>query len=147
MGKVSIAARRQARYMLVQALYQWQLTQAGLIDINEQFRTKPQYAKADQAYFHEVLAAVVAQASTIDALFMSFLDRPIEGLDPIELSILRLATYELAHHLELPYRVVINEALELSKIFGATDSYKYVNGVLDQVAKQLRQVERQKDSQ
>lgn len=141
MARVSFVARRQSRYMLVQALYQWQITQAGTGELLEQFRLQPQFAKADKAYFEECLAAVMLQSETIDQQFALYLDRKLVELDPIELTILRLATYELTHRLEVPYRVVINEALELSKIFGATDSFKYVNGVLDQVTRQWRKLE------
>jgi N utilization substance protein B len=142
MARISFAARRQARFMLVQALYQWHLTEATRQEIVDQFSEQPQFAKADGVYFSECLSAIVEQVDALDRQFEAFLDRKLVELDPIELTILRLATYELLHRLELPYRVAINEALELTKIFGATDSFKYVNGVLDQVAKTVRQTER-----
>ncbi len=142
MARISFAARRQSRFMLVQALYQWQVAAVPAADIREQFHAQTLFAKADAAYFDECLTAVIEQVATLDAHFEAFLDRRLVELDPIELTILRLATYELACRLELPYRVIINEALEVSKIFGATDSFKYVNGVLDQVAKLLREPEK-----
>ena len=141
MARVSFVARRQARYLLVQALYQWQITQTSADELLAQFHLQPQFAKADKAYFEAGLAAVMTQSDTIDQQFSLYLDRKLVELDPIELTILRLATYELTQRLEVPYRVAINEALELAKIFGATDSFKYVNGVLDQVSKQWRKSE------
>lgn len=141
MARISFVARRQSRFMLVQALYQWQVADVAMTDILAQFREQPLFAKADALYFSESLAAVITEVEALDQQFAPFLDRQLMELDPIELTILRLATYELAFRLELPYRVIINEALELTKIFGATDSFKYVNGVLDQVAKVLRQLE------
>jgi len=141
MARISFVARRQSRFMLVQALYQWQVAEVAIEDILAQFREQPLFAKADALYFSECLAAVIDEVAALDNQFEPFLDRKLVELDPIELTILRLATYELAFRLELPYRVIINEALELTKIFGATDSFKYVNGVLDQVAKVLRQLE------
>lgn len=135
-------ARRQARYMLVQALYQWHLSGASQHELQQQFAEQPQFAKADAEYFYQVLQAVITQAPSLDQHFQGFLDRSLAELNPIELTILRLATYELTVRLEIPYRVVINEALELAKLFGATDSFKYVNGVLDQVAKQWRSLEK-----
>ncbi len=142
MARISFVARRQSRFMLVQALYQWQVAAVPVADIREQFHTQALFAKADAAYFDESLVAVIDQVEALDKQFSPFLDRRLVELDPIELTILRLATYELAYRLELPYRVIINEALELTKIFGATDSFKYVNGVLDQVAKVLREPEK-----
>ena len=141
MARVSFVARRQSRFMLVQALYQWHLADVSVLEILEQFRAQPLFAKADAIYFSECLAAVIDQVDALELQFEPFLDRQLIELDPIELTILRLATYELAYRLELPYKVIINEALELTKIFGATDSFKYVNGVLDQVAKVLRKTE------
>lgn len=142
MARVSFAARRQSRYMLVQALYQWQVTGTSLLELTQQFQAQPLFAKADSSYFSDGLAAVIDQKDDIDQHFSKYLDRQLNELDPIEYTILRLATYELVYRMEVPYKVVINEALELAKIFGATDSFKYINGVLDQVANQARALEK-----
>ena len=140
------AARRKARRFLVQALYQWHMTGHDILTIEHQFLTQPDFTtQSDMAYFQEVLRAIISQIEQFDAHMASFLDRKLTDLDPIELAVLRLGTYELAQRLDIPYRVAMNEALELAKIFGSPDSYKYVNGVLDKVAKQLRQVEIQAD--
>lgn len=141
MSKSLIQQRRQARFLLIQALYQWQLSGNPIADVLLQFQLNPQFQQADQTYFVESLNAIAGQAETLDAIYQPYLDREIAELDPIEMTILRLSTYELAQRLDLPYRIIINEALELAKIFGATDSHKYINGVLDKVAKQLRTTE------
>lgn len=141
MSKVSFQARRQARFFLVQAIYQWQLADTPVTELLLQFAAQEQFKKADQTYFQEALPLVIAEAAQLDAFYEPYLDRALHDLDPIEQAIMRLACYELAHRLDLPYRVVINEALELAKIFGAVDSHKYINGVLDKVAVKLRPLE------
>ena len=141
MSRSLIQKRRQSRFLLIQALYQWQLSENLIADILLQTQLNPQFQKADQAYFSESLLAIAEQVSILDQLYQSYLDRDLADIGPIEKSILRLATYELSQRLDLPYRIIINEALELAKIFAATDSYKYINGVLDRVAKQLRSIE------
>ncbi len=141
MSHSSIQKRRQARFLLVQALYQWLLSDAPVAEVIAQFELNPHFKKGDQNYFVESLRAITQQAEQLDQLYVPFLDRNLKELDPIEKSILRLSTYELSVRLDIPYRVVINEALELAKTFGATDSHKYINGVLDRVAKQLRKNE------
>jgi N utilization substance protein B len=138
MSRSLIQKRHQARFLLIQALYQWQVSENPPADILTQFQLNPQFDKADQTYFTESFLAVINQVTTVDELYQPYLDRALSELDPIEMSILRLATYELSQRLDLPYRVVINEALELAKTFGATDGHKYINGVLDKAAKQLR---------
>jgi N utilization substance protein B len=97
--------------------------------------------KADVPYFLQLLRQVTANVVTLDAQFVPVLDRPVTELNPIELAILRIAVYELSHALDIPYRVVIDEALRLAKTFGAVEGFKYVNAVLDRVAKQIRTVE------
>ncbi len=131
-------ARRQARTLAMQALYSWHMAGQSLNEIEAQFRVDNDFAAVDGAYFHEILHGVPRQKTEIDAAFESLLDRPLEEIDPVELSILRLSTYELKNRIDIPYRVVINEGIELAKVFGATDGHKFVNGVLDKLAPRLR---------
>lgn len=139
-GKPKIAHRKKARSLLVQALYQWQIADYPVNAIEAQYRAD-NTGKIDWDYFHTVFTTITGSADVLDASFTPFLDRDIDQLNPIELAILRLGAYELQHRIDIPYRVVINEAIELAKHFGATDSHKYVNGVLDKLARQCRQVE------
>ena len=99
--------------------------------------------KVDLAYFHELLHQVVAKNRELDNAFEPFLDRKMQQLDPVERNILRIGSYELIHHIEIPYKIILNEAVELAKDFGATDSYKYVNSILDELAKTVRKAEKQ----
>ena len=131
-------ARRQARTLAMQALYSWHMAGQQLNEIEAQFRVDNDFTTVDGAYFHEILHGVPRQKSEIDGAFEPLLDRPIAEIDPVELSILRLSTYELKNRLDVPYRVVINEGIELAKVFGATDGHKFVNGVLDKLAPRLR---------
>lgn len=135
------AARRKARRFATQALYQWQMTSDGLSGIEAQFRTDNDMRKTDVAYFHEILHGVPAYIEELDAAIRPFLDRDLNELDQVERAILRLSTYELLKRMDVPYRVVINEGIELAKTFGATESHKYVNGVLDKVAQRARYAE------
>ncbi len=131
-------ARRQARTLAMQALYSWHMAGQQVNEIEAQFRVDNDFSTVDGAYFHEILHGVPRQKSEIDGAFEVLLDRPIAEIDPVELSILRLSTYELKNRLDVPYRVVINEGIELAKVFGATDGHKFVNGVLDKLAPRLR---------
>ena len=140
-GKISSSARRRARRCAVQALYQWQVSGNDLNDIETQFRAVPDNQKADFDYFHELLHQVPAHAGELDSVLTPYLDRPIPELDPVERAILRLCAYELMHRLDVPYRVVINEGVDLAKMYGADQSHKYINGVLDKLARELRPVE------
>lgn len=132
------SARRKARQLALQALYQWQMTQAPLMAIEAQFKADNDMAKVDAGYFHLILHGVPSQISTLDAAMTPLLDRPLTQLDPVELAALRIGCYELISHRDVPYRVVINEAIELVKKFGAQDSHRYINGILDKLALQLR---------
>jgi len=136
------ALRTRARRYALQALYQWDLSGANLSDIETQFREDEDFANVDADYFHELLHEIPARLERVDAHYREFLDRPVKELDPVERALLRMASYELENHLEVPFRVVINEAVNLTKKFGAEQAYKYVNGVLDKVARQLRPAER-----
>jgi N utilization substance protein B len=133
--------RRKARHYAVQAVYQWQLSGNALADIENQFIETINPNKVDVPYFLALLRGTLTGLSAIDEQLMPHLDRDIDEVDPVERAILRLATWELSERQEIPYRVVINEALELAKVFGAEDGHKYVNGVLDKVAKLLRPLE------
>ncbi len=135
------SARRKARRLAVQALYQWQIADTRVGEIELQFREDNDMTKVDGDYFHELLHGVPGNLAAIDGALRPVLDRPLEEVDPIERALLRLATYEFQHRLDVPYRVVINEALELAKTFGAEEGFKYVNGVLDKVARSTRPVE------
>jgi N utilization substance protein B len=140
-AKGRIATRRVARSLAMQALYQWHIAGQSLNEIEAQFRVDNDFAGVDGAYFHDILHGVPAQKSELDAVISPCLDRPLDELDPVELAILRLSTWELRNRLDVPYRVVINEGIELAKVFGATDGHKFVNGVLDKLAPSLRAAE------
>ncbi len=133
------AARRRARRCALQAIYQWQSNTAqSTAEIIDQFVLRETTSKVDMDYFNQLLVGVTDHVSELDDLFTPLLDRKKTTLSKVELAVLRLASYEFRSQLEVPYKVVINEALELTKTFGATDGYKYVNGVLDQLAKSIR---------
>ena len=130
-------ARHQARKTALQALYQWQLAGQDLINIQQQFLGEMDVKNVDVDYFSELLMGVPKNVDEIDANITPALDRPITELDPVELAIMRISVYELLNRTDVPYKVVINEAVELAKTFGATDGYKYVNGVLDKIIKNV----------
>jgi len=138
---VSPAQRRKARQYAVQALYQWQLTGASLTEIEMEFMEDNDMKSVDVGYFSELVHKVPAMLAELDAILEGCLDRGKDDHTPVELSILRLAAYELKERIDVPYKVVINEAVDLSKRFGAADAHKYVNGVLDKLARQLRPAE------
>lgn len=133
--------RHKARRLATQALYTWQVAGQDLADIEAQYCIGLDMSKIDGEYFHELLHKVPARIDELDEYIIPFLDRGIEEVDAIERAILRLGCYELAFRLDVPYRVVINEAIKLAKIFGADQSHKFINGILDGVAKKLRSVE------
>jgi transcription antitermination protein NusB len=135
------AARRKARKFALQAIYQWQLSGNDLNDIEQQFIDDNDFSKVDSDYFRELLFQVVAHVEEIDEMILPKLDRKFSEINPVEKSVLRLSSYELMKRIDVPYRVVINEALELAKTFGATDGHKYVNGILDKVARETRSAE------
>lgn len=135
------AARRKARHYGMQALYQWQMTKDPVKDIELQFLADYDFAKVDVEYFHDIVHHVPASLNELEDAFKPYLDRDISDLDPIELSLLRLGSYELVKRIDIPYKVVINEAVALAKKFGATDGHKYINGVLDKLAQRVRAVE------
>jgi len=138
--KLHLAQRRKARKLILQALYQWQMTGSDVAEIEDQFR-EAYTGKTDWDYFHEVFSNIPPNVSELDSQMAEYLDRKIETLDPIEKALLRLGVYELLHRIDVPYKVVINECVDLAKSFGATDSHKYINGILDLVSKNLRPLE------
>lgn len=133
--------RSKARHYAVQALYQWQLTGHDLSDIDNQFLAEQDVRTFDVPYFKELLHGVPANLHTLDEQLSPLLDRALASVDPVERAILRLGAYELMHHPEVPFRVAIDEAVELAKIFGAEQGHRYVNGVLDKMAKKVRRSE------
>lgn len=136
-----IAMRQKARSLALQALYSWQMAGQSLNEIEAQFRTDNDFSDVDGAYFHEILHGVPRLKAELDEAFTPCLDRPLDEVDPIELAILRLSAYEMRNRVDVPYRVVINEGIELAKVYGATDGHKFVNGVLDKLAPRLRGAE------
>jgi transcription antitermination protein NusB len=131
-------SRRRARRLLLQALYQWQCSGADPADIEQQFREDPAFARIDAAYFHDVLRGVIAQQASLDAELVPLLDRKVSELDYVERALLRMSVYELTFRQDVPYKVVIDEAVALAHVFGAEESHKYVNAVLDAVARSRR---------
>ncbi len=135
------AERRKARHYGMQALYQWHMAGASLSDIEAEFRADYDFSHVDLEYFQALLHGVPACVDELEATFEPLLDRKLTDLDPIERTLLRMGTFELAQRQDVPYKVVINEAVALTRKFGATDGHKYINGVLDKVARVLRKVE------
>ena len=134
--------RSIARKLAMQALYQWQLTQQTAAEIRKQFLESEESAGVDREYFAELVDACIAKHEAITGALTPFLDRPLDQLDPVEAAILMIGMFELRERVDIPYRVVINEAVDLCKRFGATDAHKYVNAVLDRAARELRAAER-----
>lgn len=125
-------------------LYQWLLSSNGAEALCRQAAEQKDYARADTKFFEVLTRGVIERAAELRAALQPFLDRPVQQLSPIEHAALLLAAYELVHVLEVPYRVAINEAVELTRIYGGTDGHKYVNGVLDKLAAQVRPDENRK---
>ena len=134
-------SRKKARAAALQALYQWQLTAQPAQDIERLFLSDDNLAGADGEYFRELVQGVPAHRDELDAKLAPHVDRKLDEVDPIERAILRIGAYECAYRPEIPYRVVLNEAIELAKRFGAEQGHRYVNAVLDKLAAQLRAAE------
>lgn len=132
------SSRRRSREFALQGLYQWLLAQRAPADIAKDIELYRGFDKCDAAYFRALLEGAIANAATLEAQLAACIDRPLTQLSPIERAILLIAGFEFTHHPDVPYRVVINEAVELAKAFGGTDGHKYVNGVLDKLAAKLR---------
>ena len=131
-------ARSVARKLAVQALYQWQLNEAPCQDLLKDFSTEEDMARADREYFAEIVRAVVETRAALDTRLAAWVDRAPQDLDPVEHAVLLIGVHELAHRPDVPWRVVVNEAVSLTRRFGATDAHKYVNAVLDRAARELR---------
>lgn len=135
--KPNFSARTMARQRVLQALYQWQMTQQNLQIIEKQFLEEQDMRQVDVPYFKILLHGIPQQLNKVDTAFAKFLDRDITKLDPIELAILRIGCYELKYCSNIPFKVAINEAVELAKKFGAEQSHKYVNSILDTAQKSI----------
>ncbi len=138
--KVPISHRKRARDLLVQALYQWKLSGSDPKQVEAEFRAD-NGKKADWDFFHHALSYISEHTAELNALYAPYLDRAVDQLDPIETGILQLGMFELSQRIDVPYKVVINEYIELAKKYGSAESHKYVNGVLDKTARQLRKAE------
>lgn len=130
--------RSRARRRALQALYQWQLTGQDSAEIERQFLDEHNMVGTDLEYFAELLHEIPARVAGLDALIEPALDRPLAIVDPVEKAILRMGSYELTQRLDVPYRVVVNEAVDLAKLFGAEQSHRYINGVLDRIGRENR---------
>ncbi|NMG02306.1 transcription antitermination factor NusB [Azoarcus taiwanensis] len=135
------AARRRAREFALQGIYQWLLSGNSVPVIEEHIEQATGFDKADREFFVGLMRGAVDQIDELQAEFAPFIHREVHELSPVERAILLLATFELKHHIEIPYRVVINEAIELAKSYGGTDGHRFVNGVLDKLAAHLRSIE------
>lgn len=134
-------ARSRARRLAMQALYQWQLTGDHVRDIARQFLDADDIRRADQEYFQELVRECVSQETVLTQCLLEHLDRPLQQLDPVERAILFIGLYELQQRPDIPYRVIINEGVELAKQFGGEEGHKYVNAVLDKAAARMRTLE------
>lgn len=133
--------RSNARKAAVQAIYQWLLTGQAASDIETHFINDHDMEGIDEEYFHELIRAIPLHLHELEDHFIPLLDRSIDSIDPVERAILRIGVYELEFRLDIPYKVVINEAVNLAKTFGAEDGHKYINGVMDKVAAKIREQE------
>ena len=139
-SKPNIWARRKARRALVQAAYQWQFADADLAQLHEEFAERA-LDKADEEFFLDILKRMIKHSNELDQMLTPLLDRPLDQLDMVERGVLRLAAVELSERIDIPYRVVIDEYVELTKTFGSADAHKFVNGVLDKLSAQHRELE------
>jgi N utilization substance protein B len=135
------SSRRRSREAALQGLYEWLISGAEVAVVDAHMREQDGFDKCDSAHFDALLHGCIAEASAIDAVLAKHVDRKTTELSPIEHGVLMIGAYELAHCIDIPYKVAINEAVELAKSFGGTDGHKYVNGVLDKAAMDLRPVE------
>ena len=138
---MSRKSRHLARRNAVQALYQWDLTEQDPSDIEETFIEGHDLSKVDQEYFRHLIRSVPLYHQEIDDRLSQYIKRGVDNIDPVERAILRLGTYELEFEKTIPYKAIIDEAIELTKVFGSEEGYRFVNGVLDRLAKELRQAE------
>ena len=139
--KKEIQARRRARKLALQALYQWHMSGAALVEIEAQFRAVTAMDKVDDVYFCRLLYDIPKYIAEIENAFVAYLDRPVESLNPIELTALRIGAFELLYSPEIPCLVVLDESVSLCRAFGSQDGHRYVNGVLNNLARQVRSIE------
>ncbi len=135
------SARTRARRLAMQGLYEWQISDNKPSEIETQYLIEKETDKVDLEYFRELISKVPLHCEELDGHIAPLVSRPLNEVDMVELSVLRLGTYELLYHPEIPYRVVINEAVELVKMFGADQSHRFVNGIMDRLAASLRTIE------
>ncbi|HSM31013.1 MAG TPA: transcription antitermination factor NusB [Woeseiaceae bacterium] len=140
-GATPTGARTRARELLLQALYQKQIAGHDRRELLSQFREQVAYERVDQPFFDELLRGICETQGALEETIDGFIDRPLEQLDPVELGILLIGVYELQSRIDIPYRVVINECVNLARRFGASDGHKYINACLDTAAQSLREVE------
>ena len=131
-------SRRKSRELVLKAVYRGMINAADLKQVMRDAEDDPDFAKADESYFKQLLTGVTEKVTELDQEIVAFIDRPLTELSPVEHAILRISSYELKFDLSIPYRVAINEGVELAKLYGGTDGHKYINGVLDKVAASLR---------
>ena len=134
-------ARTRARELVLQALYQKQIAEHDSGELIKQFHEQKAFERVDQEFFDETLKDICDQQSDLEEKISELIDRPLEQLDPVELGILLIGVFELQHRIDVPYKVVINEGVNLAKRFGATDGHKYINACLDKAAQSLREIE------
>lgn len=137
----SARARSLSRKLAMQALYQWQLAGQSASELQRQFAAEEGYGDAEEEYFAGLVDGVTTIVAVLDTRLQPLIDRPLAQLDPVERAVLWIGMFELLHRPDVPYRVVINESVELTKRFGATDGHKFVNAVLDRAARELRSAE------
>jgi len=130
--------RHRARELAMQGIYQWRITAGEVAKIEKQIQAEKNIGRFDKELFSKLLRGALTQHADLEVLLAPHLDRPLAELSPVEFAVLLLGAFELAQHMEVPYKVVINESVELAKTFGGTDGHKFVNGVLDKLAPQVR---------
>jgi N utilization substance protein B len=135
---ISVIGKQKARKLAMQSLYQWQMANADLVDIEAQFRAIKNMERVDVDYYKKLLYGIPQQLKLIEDELRPFLDREVDSLNPVELAILRIGAFEILECVEIPYRVVLDEGISLAREFGSQDGYKYVNGVLHNLAKKIR---------
>ncbi len=140
-AQIAGSSRHKARCFALQALYQHQLNGLGVSELLQQFLEVEGMERADREYFSQLVRGAVEREDELASAFARYLDRPLNQLDPVERAVLLIGSFELLHCPELPYRVAINEAVQLAKTYGATESHKYINGIMDRLARQVRATE------
>ena len=135
------SSRTRARRLAMQGLYEWQVSDNKPSEIETQYLIEKETDRVDVAYFRELISRIPLHCEELDSHIAPLISRPLTEVDPVELAVLRLGTYELLYHSEIPYRVVINESVELTKMFGADQGHRFVNGIMDRLAASLRTVE------